>query len=145
MAACAPLLCFWVPPARPYFHVYGKVIVPFLSKLNKRIPSQHVAVVEAVGYSGIAAVYVASLAAMISGRAPTPLAAALFGSTDTLQKEEKGRVRLQTGLRPTEATASIHRMVEPNETEVNFEIRLHFAVLIVSFRCAQQCAPLLYF
>ena len=123
----------------------GKVIVPFLSKLNKRIPSQHVAVVEAVGYSGIAAVYVASLAAMITGWAPTRLAAALFGSTDTLQKEEKGRVRLQTGLRPTEGTASIHRMVEPNETEVNFEIRLHFAVLIVSFRCAQQCAPLLYF
>ena len=42
----------------------GKVIVPFLSKLNKRIPSQHVAVVEAVSYSGYAAVYVASLAAM---------------------------------------------------------------------------------
>ena len=21
MAACAPLLCFWFPPARPYFHV----------------------------------------------------------------------------------------------------------------------------
>ena len=47
MAACSPLLRFCVPPARPYFHVYGKVIVPFLSKLNKRIPSQHVAVVEA--------------------------------------------------------------------------------------------------
>ena len=51
-------------PPVPIFHVYGKVIVPFLSKLNKRIPSQHVAVVEAVSYSGYAAVYVASLAAM---------------------------------------------------------------------------------